>query len=235
MPVALPSYRVFGLSVSAQEAVLALFWMLTLSQALYLASRNITLQGGLFAWHRDEFMFGSGHNPSVPGNFGIRDERSLGQRPLGATAIASADLGRRHRDRDADAAPREQASRSRCSRSTSCARWRSWPRASGLRAAGARGVLLPAHVPALPDAVRGQAASGRRCACTLICVGMPWFVAMFIRHGPAFTDRILVHDHINRLTKGVHGDTGTVQYFIEQLGYGMFRGSGCCRPRSPRS
>jgi hypothetical protein len=45
---------------------------------------------------------------------------------------------------------------------------------------------------------------------------------MYVRHGRAFTDRILIHDHLNRLTKGVHGDTGNIEYFIAQLGYGMF-------------
>src|SRR6185312_9736058 len=44
----------------------------------------------------------------------------------------------------------------------------------------------------------------------------------YVRHGRGFTDRILIHDHINRLTSGVHGDNGTIQYFIWQLGYGMF-------------
>ena len=51
---------------------------------------------------------------------------------------------------------------------------------------------------------------------------MPWYVAMYVRHGAAFTDRLLIHDHINRLTSGVHGDNGSIQYFIWQLGYGVF-------------
>ena len=45
---------------------------------------------------------------------------------------------------------------------------------------------------------------------------------MFVRHGPGFTDRLLIHDHINRLAQGVHGDTGSIQYFIWQLGYATF-------------
>jgi 4-amino-4-deoxy-L-arabinose transferase-like glycosyltransferase len=45
---------------------------------------------------------------------------------------------------------------------------------------------------------------------------------MFIRHGPPFTDRLLIHDHINRLAAGVHGDNGSISYFIEQLGFGLF-------------
>ncbi len=57
----------------------------------------------------------------------------------------------------------------------------------------------------------------------LLCtVGLPWYVAMYTRHGVGFTDRLFVHDHINRLASGVHGDKGDVQYLVEQLGFGMF-------------
>ena len=50
-------------------------------------------------------------------------------------------------------------------------------------------------------------------------VSMPWYLAMYVRHGPSFTNRLLIHDHINRLASGVHGDTGTVEYFLAQAGY----------------
>jgi len=43
-----------------------------------------------------------------------------------------------------------------------------------------------------------------------------------VRHGPSFTNRLLIHDHINRLASGVHGDTGTVEYFLAQAGYATF-------------
>ncbi len=59
-------------------------------------------------------------------------------------------------------------------------------------------------------------------ALIVSCVGLPWYIAMYIRHGPGFTDRLLVHDHLNRLAAGVHGDTGSIQYFIWQLGYATF-------------
>ena len=60
--------------------------------------------------------------------------------------------------------------------------------------------------------------------CTII--GLPWFIAMYMRHGPAFTDRLLIHDHINRLAQGVHGDKGSIEYFLEQLGAGLFPWGG---------
>ncbi|RLB56094.1 MAG: hypothetical protein DRJ42_04335 [Deltaproteobacteria bacterium] len=59
-------------------------------------------------------------------------------------------------------------------------------------------------------------------ATTVMLTGLSWFIAMFIRHGPPFTDRLLIHDHLNRLAAGVHGDNGSIQYFIEQLGFSLF-------------
>ena len=56
----------------------------------------------------------------------------------------------------------------------------------------------------------------------VMTVGLPWYVAMFIRHGGPFIDRLLVHDHINRLAAGVHGDNGSIEYFMEQLGFATF-------------
>jgi 4-amino-4-deoxy-L-arabinose transferase-like glycosyltransferase len=217
-----PHYRVLGVSVSAREVVLGVFWMLALPQALYLASRNITFQGGVFAWHRDEFMFGSGHNPAVPGNFGIRDERpwanGLLAQPLSQAIVwgigillVTLMLRREHKKQPL----------AMFAFYIACA--------LAFMAKGIPGFALPGLVAffylltcrRFPMLFAGnlRVAAG---ALTLLTVGMPWFVAMFIRHGTAFTDRILIHDHINRLTKGVHGDNGSVQYFIEQLGYGMF-------------
>ncbi|MFO8071062.1 MAG: glycosyltransferase family 39 protein [Polyangia bacterium] len=53
----------------------------------------------------------------------------------------------------------------------------------------------------------------------LVLVAAPWFVAMLVRHGDRFIDRFFIHDHIKRLSVGVHGDTGTIEYYIQQLGY----------------
>jgi 4-amino-4-deoxy-L-arabinose transferase-like glycosyltransferase len=52
--------------------------------------------------------------------------------------------------------------------------------------------------------------------------GMPWYIAITGRLGNEFFDRFVVHDIINRTVVGVHGDTGSVRYFIWQLGYAMF-------------
>ncbi len=215
-------YRVLRIGVSAQELVLGLFLMLTLPQVLYLASRNVTFTGKLFAWHRDEIMFGSGHNPKVPGNFGIHDQapwsNALYTQPLAQALFWGIGIAlvvyMLCRERRVQALVMF-AFYSVC--------------ALAFMAKGIPGFALPGLVAFFFLATCGRfelLGSGKlhvaAGALTLNCVGMPWFVSMFIRHGRGFTDRILVHDHINRLTSGVHGDKGSVQYFIQQLGYGMF-------------
>ncbi len=52
---------------------------------------------------------------------------------------------------------------------------------------------------------------------------LPWYVAMFCRHGRAYYDRFFIHDHFNRVGSGVHQiDHGTFEHFIEWLSYGLF-------------
>jgi 4-amino-4-deoxy-L-arabinose transferase-like glycosyltransferase len=217
-----PTYRLGPLLLSAHEIVLGLFLMICLPQILYLATRNVTFVHGLFAWHRDEFVFGSGHNPSVPGNPGLRDERPafeslfvqpLAQALLWAACTAVVVLAYR----------RERRLRPLymlgfyifCGLS--------------FMAKGAPGFALPGLIALLylwgcnrwSLLFTGQlrVALG---SLALLSLSLPWFIAMYVRHGPGFTDRLVIHDHINRLTAGVHGDTGTVQYFIQQFGYGTF-------------
>lgn len=51
----------------------------------------------------------------------------------------------------------------------------------------------------------------------------PWYVAMFCRHGMPYYQRFFIHDHFNRVGAGVHQiDTGTFEYFVEWLGYGLW-------------
>ena len=47
-------------------------------------------------------------------------------------------------------------------------------------------------------------------ALALSTLSLPWFVAMYVRHGRASPIGCLIHDHLNRLTSGVHGDTGSI-------------------------
>jgi 4-amino-4-deoxy-L-arabinose transferase-like glycosyltransferase len=87
-----------------------------------------------------------------------------------------------------------------------------WRRTAGR---GARG-FLGWHVEMLRrlDAARG--------AGLFLLVASPWYVAMVFRHGSQFFNRFFIHDHFKRLSVGVHGDNGTVEYYVQQLGYAAF-------------
>jgi 4-amino-4-deoxy-L-arabinose transferase-like glycosyltransferase len=62
---------------------------------------------------------------------------------------------------------------------------------------------------------------------TFFLTVMPWYVAMFCRHGMPYYQRFFIHDHFNRVGAGVHEiDTGTFEYFVKWLGYGTFPWAG---------
>ncbi len=53
-------------------------------------------------------------------------------------------------------------------------------------------------------------------------VAMPWHFAMFMKDGPAWSNEYFNHHMLKRFGKGVHGDTGTFEYFTSQIGIGMW-------------
>ena len=60
----------------------------------------------------------------------------------------------------------------------------------------------------------------------LLTVALPWFLAMYVRHGQAFLDRLIFHDMYQRAFAHVHdtnsGDDVSFRFFVWQLGYGLF-------------
>jgi 4-amino-4-deoxy-L-arabinose transferase-like glycosyltransferase len=60
----------------------------------------------------------------------------------------------------------------------------------------------------------------------IFAVAMPWYVAMYVRHGAPFTDRLIFHDMFNRAFSHVHdtneGDDTSLRFYIWQLGYAIF-------------
>ena len=215
--------RFGGVVLSFQHLVGFGLVALVSPQALYLVSRNVTLVEGGFAWHRDQFWFGSGGgNAGNPGNPALREQFPAFEGPL-AQPTAQAlywliGLGillyvlRKER--------RAQAL-SMFGFYIFCA--------LSFMAKGIPGFALPGLVALfflLGSKRWSLLLEGRlRVALgivTVLSVGAPWYVAMYMRHASAFTDRLLIHDHINRLTAGVHGDTGSAEYFFEQLGFGTF-------------
>ncbi|AKV04243.1 Polymyxin resistance protein ArnT, undecaprenyl phosphate-alpha-L-Ara4N transferase [Labilithrix luteola] len=64
----------------------------------------------------------------------------------------------------------------------------------------------------------------------ILAVALPWYIAMYVRHGPPFTDRIIIHDMFNRAFSHVHdtneGDDTGLRYYVWQLGYALFPWTG---------
>jgi 4-amino-4-deoxy-L-arabinose transferase-like glycosyltransferase len=58
-------------------------------------------------------------------------------------------------------------------------------------------------------------------AMVLILVAAPWHHAMIARHGWAFWNELFGDNHWRRMMLGRHGDRGTFEYFLRELGYGL--------------
>ncbi|MEM9072668.1 MAG: glycosyltransferase family 39 protein [Myxococcota bacterium] len=217
----------FGRAWSGQTIVIGAIVVLALPQAMYLITRNIEFipwEG--FRIHPDTFLYGSAGNPGglgageVPGNPAHRDQAAAVEaiqpalQGLFWLLCLGGFLWMMRRVRRAQSLYMT-AFYAFC--------------ALAFMGKGIPGFALPGLV-ALFYLVASRRwnvlfdgqlriAPG---ALVVACVGFPWYIAMYMRHGPGFTDRLLVHDHINRLAQGVHGDTGSIQYFIWQLGYATF-------------
>jgi 4-amino-4-deoxy-L-arabinose transferase-like glycosyltransferase len=77
------------------------------------------------------------------------------------------------------------------------------------------------------ELLRFEIASG---ILILLAVAFPWYVAMYVRHGQPFTDRIIFHDMFKRAFTHVHdtneGDDVSFRFYVWQLGYAMFPWTG---------
>ena len=64
----------------------------------------------------------------------------------------------------------------------------------------------------------------------VLVVALPWYVAMYVRHGSPFTDRLIFHDMFNRAFHHVHdtneGDDTSFRFYVWQLGYALFPWTG---------
>jgi 4-amino-4-deoxy-L-arabinose transferase-like glycosyltransferase len=217
-------YALGPVTVSGRHLLIAALSAVVLPQVLYLLSRNVTFMEAMpaFGWHGDQFMHGSAGNHGIPGNAPVHDVEPHLSGP-GAQPISQGIFWLLGYAWILYLLRKE---------------WRAQTLyifafylfcGLAFMAKGIPGFALPGLVALLflTGARRWDLLlEGRlRVAAGMLVVivtGLPWYVAMYIRHGPPFTERLLIHDHINRLTAGVHGDTGSLEYFVEQLGYGLF-------------
>jgi 4-amino-4-deoxy-L-arabinose transferase-like glycosyltransferase len=210
-------------TISLQHLVLFLLILIVLPQVTYLLSRNLSfIEGAGLVAHPDRFLYGSGGNLGIPGNPSPRDQSPaipglLGQPFLQGLLWLTA-LG-------------ALAWRLRAERRPAVLYAALFYLASGLAfmAKGLPGIAIPgaAALFYLLASSRWSALQEGRfwvsLGVALVCtISMPWYLAMYVRHGSGFINRLLIHDHINRLAAGVHGDQGTIEYFATQLGYATF-------------
>jgi 4-amino-4-deoxy-L-arabinose transferase-like glycosyltransferase len=209
--------------VSLQHVVVFAIVLLILPQAVYLISRNISwVEGYGLVAHPDRFLYGSAGNLDIPGNPSPRDQTprvpGIGGQPFVQgvlwLAVLSA-LAMRLRNERRVRPLLMYAFYFFC--------------AIAFMAKGLLGLAIPGAAALFYLIASRQWAmlgSGELRVSTgvliVTAVSLPWYLAMYVRHGPAFTNRLLIHDHINRLASGVHGDKGTVEYFLAQIGYATF-------------
>lgn len=216
--------RIGPFAVSAQSLAILTLVVVALPQILYLVSRNITWdwQGGGFSLHRDSYLYGSAGNSGIPGNPTAHTRTpylsALYYQPfvqgllwlVGLVALVWM------------LAKEKKAEALAMFGFYLCCSF-AW------MAKGIPGFALPGLIAALylfatnrfSLLTHGRLKVGAGILVIAV-TGLPWYVAMYGRLGPFFTDRLFIHDHINRLAQGVHGDTGSIEYFLEQLGYGAF-------------
>ncbi|MCC6648166.1 MAG: glycosyltransferase family 39 protein, partial [Polyangiaceae bacterium] len=199
-----------------------------LPQALYLASRNLTVDvAARAAWlHGDTFWAGSFGNCGLPGNeqCSLHRPTNLRLQPwvqalgwLGALAVALwVSRGERRASRLAFLGAFLFAGVSTLAK-------------------GPAGLLLPvacagAYVVAtgrLRDLTRMELVVG---LLVVVVVAVPWYLAMHLRHGPQFLDRLIFHDMWKRALTHVHdtneGDDTSVRFYLWQLGYALFPWTG---------
>ncbi len=220
-----------SLRLSAFHALFGLVLVTVLPQLAYLVSRNVTLQVVAppygFRWHWDEFFSGSGlGNCGLPGNEACRSatpSNAMFQPALGAL-IFGAGLGYLlHLNRG----------ERRLKRLSYLGAW--YFTALAALAKGAPGLVLPLVVAGAVLLVRRDWAELTRVELAGFCllfasVCLPWYVQTYMRHGEAFTDRLLAHDMYKRAFVHVHdtnsGSDVSFGYYVWQLGYGLFPWTG---------
>jgi 4-amino-4-deoxy-L-arabinose transferase-like glycosyltransferase len=200
-----------------------------LPQILYLVSRNLTLHAGAgfsLVPHADVFWSGSPGNCAAPGNAPCERHASVSpdltpalQALLWTSALLAVLVSQR--------AERRQP-RVAFLGAFLCA-------AVATMAKGPLGLALPAMALLATLAVTGRLRRLARlplASGTLLVLAatLPWYVAVFARHGTAFTDELVFRHMIGRATSHLHdtnaGDDVSFRYYLWQLGYASFGWAG---------
>ncbi len=211
------------------QGFVLLVMALVLPQALYLISRNFTLNWADFrpTWHTDVFSSGSGGgNCGLPGNSACHISYPLFSAPQPALAglawlcLLGYLLWALRRERGKQ-------------RLLFLFAWVAVALSS--MAKGAPGFVIPVATLMAFALVTGQIRLLKLCdfpALLLLtgCITLPWLVQMLVRHGSGFTERLFWHDMYQRAFEHVHDTNANTDlsfgYYLWQLGYGLFPFSG---------
>jgi 4-amino-4-deoxy-L-arabinose transferase-like glycosyltransferase len=216
------------IGLSVYHLVLGAIVACALPQILYLLSRHVEIRTAPFGLHvhGDAFSSGSPGNCGLPGNEACRAFAPVlpGLQPVLQAIIWAQTLG---------IVLYASWGERRVHRLCFMAAW--FFAALSTMAKGPAGVLLPglcalAYVVVsrrYRDLLKMEIPVG---LLILACVALPWFVAMYGRHGQPFTDRLLFHDMFKRAFTHVHdtneGDDVSFRYYVWQLGYATFPWTG---------
>jgi len=223
---------VFGkkIRLTGFHLVFGVILMTALPQILYLLSRNVGLEwhSGAhgFRWHLDEFWSGSKGNCGLPGNEACTPQRPVNTQfqpslqalmwAIGLGAVLFINWGERRKQR-----------------MYFLAAW--YFAAVATLGKGPAGFGLPICVTFTYIAATQkwqklltlEIASG---LLLILVIAIPWYLAMYIRHGQPFTDRLIFHDMYKRAMTHVHdtneGDDVSFRFYIWQLGYALFPWTG---------
>lgn len=214
------------LRLSLYHVVLGGVVACSLPQILYLLSRNVELGAFGVRFHLDAFNAGSPGNCGLPGNEACRGAAPVlrGLHPALQALIWAQALG---------LVLYMNWGERRRQRLFYLAAW--FFAALSTMAKGPAGFILPilcvlAYLVVSrrwKELLNLEIASG---VLILLAVGLPWFVAMYGRHGQPFTDRLLFHDMFKRAFTHVHdtneGDDTSFRFYVWQLGYATFPWTG---------
>ena len=214
--------------LSGYHLVLGVIVACALPQIIYLISRNVEIIPSPFdiRFHADMFRAGSPVNCGLPNNEACRDVAPVvrGLQPALQAVLWIQALG---------LVLYSAWGERRVQRLFFLAAW--FFAALATMAKGPAGIGLPVLCALVyvvvarrwRDLLRMEVVAG---VLILLCVAMPWFVAMYVRHGQPFTDRLIFHDMFKRAFTHVHdtndGDDVGFRYYVWQLGYATFPWTG---------
>jgi 4-amino-4-deoxy-L-arabinose transferase-like glycosyltransferase len=216
--------------LTAYHLVFGIILLSVLPQILYLLSRNAELQWlprtPGFRWRLDEFWSGSKGNCGLPGNEPCRRQSPFNAdfQPALQGAMWSAVLG---------FVLYLNWGERRLQRLYFLAAW--FFAAVATLGKGPAGFGLPvlvtfAYVAATRNWQKLTSLEILGGLLIVLVVSVPWYVAMYVRHGPFFTDQLIFQHMYKRALTHIHdtneGDDVSFRYYVWQLGYGLFPWTG---------